>query len=546
MPFLQQHVRSAEALAARLEKSGSLLFGVLSILYWAVTYVLTERKLMWNDELYTYYIARLPTMTDVWAALMTGGEQLPPFFYVITRLSLALFGVNNFSLRLPEILGFWVMSLCLFVFVARRASKFYALLAAIVPLVSVAYFHAFDARPYGLVLGFGALALLCWQSATLNRRRLLSLICLALSLAAALCVHYYGIFIIFPLAVGEATRTLTRRRLDAPVWAAFGLAVTPLVWHLPLLKQAKAYSGAFWAPPQWINIPDFYSFLLAPMILPLMAVIIVAGIYTAVFPDDGRAPKRAAPFSPLAHEIAAAAGFVVLPFIFVISAKLVTGAFTSRYALPAVIGFGVLVAFAAAKIFHNRALLGLALVSCFGGWFLLAQAREMIDPTGASMGPFPRDSLQGAVELLQSEREQTLPIVAAEAHTLVLFSHYAPPEIASRMVYLADPALALKRLGHNSVERGMIDLIKPWFGMDVADYESFVAEHPRFLVYGNFGTLSFLSWLLPELQANNMRIEFRGRNGENLFFLVSRAELPANSVSLRRYQRPSDRIRAYD
>ncbi|MDQ3753205.1 MAG: glycosyltransferase family 39 protein [Acidobacteriota bacterium] len=496
----------------------------MSILYWAVTYVLTTRKLMWNDELYTYYIARLPTMADVWAALMAGGEQTPPFFYVITRLSFALFGVNNFSLRLPEILGFWVMSLCLFIFVARRASTFYALLAAIFPLVSGAYFHAFDARPYGLVLGFGTLALLCWQSATLNRWRLLSLICLALSLAAAISIHYYGILIIFPLATGEAVRTLTRRRLDMPVWAAFGLAVTPLMWHLPLIKQARAYSGVFWSPPAWVNIPDFYSGLLAPMVLPLAAVLILAGIYTIVFPDDERAQKQAAPSSSPVHEIAAACGFIVIPVICVILAKLATGAFANRYALPAVIGFGVLVALIAAKIFNNRAVMGLALVICFGGWFLLTQAREIRDPTGNSLGPFTSAALQSGVELFQSEREQALPIVAAEPHTLVHFSHYAPPEIASRMVYLADPSIALKRLGHNSVERGMVDLIKPWFGMNVTDYKTFVAEHPRFLVYGNFGGLGFLNWILPELQAENMRVEFRGRSGENLFFLVSRDE----------------------
>jgi len=531
MRFLQQHVRSAEALAARLEKSGFLLFGALSILYWVVTYVLTRRKLMWNDELYTYYIARLPTMADVWAALMAGGEQTPPFFYVITRLSFALFGVNNLSLRLPEILGFWVMSLCLFVFVARRASTFYAMLAAIFPLVSGAYFYAFDARPYGLVLGFGALALLCWQSATLNRWRLLSLICLALSLAAALSVHYYGIFIIFPLVAGEAARTLTRRRWDLPVWAAFGLAMTPLLWHLPLIKQAQAYTSTFWAPPAWVHIPEFYANLLAPMVLPLTAVLILAGIYLTVFPNDESAAKQAAPPPPPVHEIAAACGFIVIPIICVILAKLATGAFANRYALPAVIGFGILVALIAAKIFNNRAVMGLALVICFGGWFLLTQAREIRDPTSNSMGPFTNEALHSGIKLFQSEREQTLPIVAAEPHTLVNFSHYAPPEIASRMVYLADPAIALKRLGHNSVERGMVDLIKPWFGMNVTDYKSFVAEHPRFLVYGNFGNLSFLNWVLPELQANNLRVEFRGRSGENLFFLVSRAEGAAASAS---------------
>jgi len=533
MHLLQQGVHSAEAFAAKLEKRGFLLFGALSILYWVSTYLLTIRKLMWNDELYTYYIARLPRMADVWAALMAGGEQTPPFFYVITRASFALFGVNNLALRLPEMLGFWVMSLCLFIFVARRASKFCALLAAIFPLVSGGYFHAYDARPYGLVLGFGTLALLCWQSATLNRFRQLSIVCLALSLAAALSTHYYGIFIIFPLALGETVRTLMRRRLDVPIWAAFGLAMTPLVWHLPLIKQAQAYSGAFWAPPAWVDIPGFYSYLIQPMVPALTVILILAGIYIMVFSDDARAQDQAAPFSPPVHEIAAAFGFIAIPIICVILAKLATGAFTNRYALPAVIGFSVLVAFIAAKIWNDHALMAMALAVCLGGWFLLTTAREIRDPSSNSLSSFTEVALQNSIKLLQSERERSLPLVAADAHTFTILSHYAPPEITSRIVYLADPEIALKRLRHNSVERGMIDLIKPWFHMNVTDYKSFIAEHPRFLVYGNFGALGFVNWILPELQANNMRVEFRGRNGDNLFFLVSRNEQSANVDSNR-------------
>ncbi len=532
MRFLQQHVRSAEALAARLEKRGFLLFGAFSIVYWIITYVLAVRKLMWNDELYTYYIARLPTMADVWAALMAGGEQNPPFFYVLTRASFAVFGVNNFALRLPEMFGFWLMSACLFFFVARRTSSFYALAAAIFPLVTDAYYYAHEARPYGLVLGFGALALLCWQSTTVNRFRPLSTVCLGLSLAAALSSHYYGILIIFPLAAGEMVRTLTRRRVDAPVWAAFGLAVTPLVWHLPLISQAKAYSGAFWAPPRWIYIPDFYSHLLTPAVLPLAAMLFLVAIHAMLIDDNARAPNQASPFSPPVHEIAAACGFILIPFVCVILAKVATGAFTDRYAMPAVIGFGVLVAFIAAKIFDNRALMAMALVFCFGGWFLLIEVRGLIDPASKYMNPTAVSaSLQNSFKLLRAESEQNLLIVIADPHTLVVFSHYAPPEITSRMIYLADPAIALKSLGSNSVERGMVDLVKPWFGMNVTEYKSFIAAHPRFLLYGNFGGLSFLNWILPDLQANDMRVEFRGRNGDNLLFLISRDEQAGNSNS---------------
>ena len=204
---------------------------------------------MWNDELYTYYMARLPSMSDVWAALMSGGEQTPPFFYFTTRVSFHLFGVNNLSVRLPEILGFWAMLASLYVFVARRASSLAALCAAAFPLVTIAYLYAFEARAYGLLLGFGALALVSWQSVTLNRRRPLSLVCLAASVTAAVSTQYYGVLVLLPLALGEAVLSLKRRRLDVAVWAALAVAIVPLALHLPLIRAGAAYSSAFWSQP---------------------------------------------------------------------------------------------------------------------------------------------------------------------------------------------------------------------------------------------------------------------------------------------------------
>jgi hypothetical protein len=42
------------------------------------------------------------------------------------------------------------------------------------PLITNAYPYAYEARPYGLLLGFCGLSLLCWQSAAEGQSRLLS------------------------------------------------------------------------------------------------------------------------------------------------------------------------------------------------------------------------------------------------------------------------------------------------------------------------------------------------------------------------------------
>jgi hypothetical protein len=415
------------------------------------------------------------------------------------------------------------MTVCLYVFARRRMSAMSALCAAAFPLVTAAFPYAYEARPYGLVLGFAALALLSWQSATstAGRARVLALVCLAASLAAAVSSHYYGVFVLVPLALGEAVRTVTRRRLDIVVWAALAISVVPLAWHLPLIKAGTAYSGAFWSPPAWVSLPDFYQDLLSPALIPVAAILTLAAIHHAVF-GQGPAPsddneRRTLPL----HELAAIAGFGLIPLASVVIAKLVTGAFVNRYALAAVIGVSVLAGLATELAFRRRAALRVLVAACLAGWFVLSQARELREPTLVSL-PVSPVSVMRPTEWVAAVRDRDLPVVVADPHTFIVLSHYGAPGMTSRLVYLADPDRALKVLGHNSIERGMLDLLQPWFHLNVVRFEPFVAEHTRFLVLGNFVSKSFMNWLLPELHALGWHTELLNQSGDDMLLLASR------------------------
>ena len=80
--------------AVRDEQSiaiSSMLF-IYVVLLLAGTLVIAARRPLWSDELYTYYIATLPSFSSVWRALLTGHEQIPLGFYAIERLSLGCWG----------------------------------------------------------------------------------------------------------------------------------------------------------------------------------------------------------------------------------------------------------------------------------------------------------------------------------------------------------------------------------------------------------------------------------------------------------------------
>ena len=516
--------------AWRVERIGAPLAVVASVIYWAVTLLLARRKLMWNDELYTYYIAILPSMRDVWGALLAKGDQTPPFFYIVTRLALRLFGISSISIRLPEMVAFWGMSACLFVTVRRRMTPLSALCAALVPCVTFAYRYAFEARSYGLVLGFAAAAYLSWQSLAFHKNRTLWLGCLVLSLAAAASSHYYAMFVLLPLAAGELVRSATRRRFDLAVWIAFALSVVPLAWQLPLIRAGTDYSGAFWSPPQWVKIPDFYVDLLTPALVPFVAILVICGI-VAVLTRDRLAARSRAIALPL-DEVAAAIGFIVIPVIAVIAAKLVTGAFVNRYALPAVIGFSVLAGFGSASALGRNALMRLLVVTSICGWFVLSQARELIQPTEATL-PVSVESIARPATWLEAvpAAYRDLPLVIADPQTFATLSHYGVREIRTRIVYLADPDRALARLGTNSVERGMLDLLKPWFHFNVVPFEPFVATHAEFLVYGDFGRLAFINWIVPELHAQGMQTELLNSAGGYMLLRAYRRDNTSSGVS---------------
>jgi hypothetical protein len=498
-----------ERLADQFErKSGYFLAGA-SILYFAITTIIAFHKPLWNDELYTFYMAKLPSLSDLWAALSTGGEQIPPFFYMLTQTSLMLFGTSELSLRLPEIIGFWAMCLCLYRFISKRAHVLCGFLAMLFPLVTGAYDYASEARPYGLIMGFSGLSLVFWQSATEKVNRLPYLAGLAISLAAAVSCHYYAVFILLPLAFAEAVRCLSLKRIDLPVWTAFALGMSPLLAFLPLIQRAMSYSGTFWAKSGWTSIPEFYVSLLLPAVIPLMTLVVLAAVYpvfSSPLPDEENPTLTS-------YEWVAIFGFMAIPIAVIALTKVGTGAFTDRYAMEAVVGCGLIFALGARRALNNQRAITAALTLCLCVFFVALGAKYF------GMASDKIAAREQTEKLILSVGYPDLPVVTSDSHVFMTLNHYGSPDIVRRLIFLSDPEASLRYLGHNSVEKGMLDLVKPWFGLRVEEYDQFMTTGQRFLVYGNAD--NFMNWLLSELISSGARVELRGRDSGNLVFLVT-------------------------
>lgn len=506
--------------------------GAVSILYLATTGVLAHYKLFWNDELFTVYISRLP-VSDIWRFLETGVEQVPPTFHVLTRIVVGLFGEHHVALRVPSILGVGAMSLCLFAIVSRRTSTPYGVVAMVVPLVTQTYFYAYEARPYGLVLAFSAGSLLCWQSAADGRRRALSLAGLTATLAAALASHYYAILVFLPLAAGEIVRSARRRRLDPAIWLAFCLATTPLLAFLPLIQAGRRHATTFWAPPQWQMMIVFYQNVLGPAAVPLLAIILILAFYAIVrssVPLERTAVTMAAP--PL-HEVIAALGYLAIPAIATVLAKVVTGALTDRYALPAVLGLALIVPWGAYHLLDGRATMGAVMAVLLCGWFVAIVGFQSVIRLREE--PLANEAVYRFLRMAAPGNE---PIVIPSPHTFFKLTYYAPPDLSSRLLYLADRAAALHHLRTDTPEVGIHEF-RRWTALRIEDYRHYLSAHPRFLLYADRGPWA---WLVPALAATNARFHPLALDGPAPLFLVeTQPNTPTNTMRAPRDRHPGAR-----
>jgi hypothetical protein len=490
-----------------LSRKAKLVFASFLAGLIGATVVLAERVPLWNDELFTYYVSDLGGPREIWSELETGVEQTPFSFYLLTHEVMRVLGDAPLAMRLPEVLGFALMAACLFLLVARRSSPLYGFVAVLLTVASTAYDHAYEARAYALVLGFSGAALLCWQVATEGGpRRRLAAVGLWFSLALAVGSHYYAVLLLIPLFAGEAARSLRGRSIDWPVIGAFSGALVPLLVFAPLIQAAQEYSTTFWARPTWIASVRFHLNLLSERWLwVLVAVVLLAGVFAA-----RRAGSAARRLPPPKHELVALATVALLPAFGVLVGQTITGAFTGRYTLAAVIGVAALVALAASWVDREVPLAGISLLVLFA---LVAGVRYVDRHSAATR---EADVQAQAIELLERYDDGSLPLAVANPHEFFVLSHRVAQDGGPRLVYLASARLSLAYLGTDAIDLGVVGM-KRIAPLHVEPFRSFVAETPRFLLYGSRGTWT---WVSDALRSDGAHLRVVARNaidGEALF-----------------------------
>ena len=493
---------SLEADAGRmsesLDKGRYFVLLVLTLVYAAGAMLHARGKPFWYDEVFTVMAAAPHNVADSWRAAGKL-DAAPPLTHLLTHFAVNWFGQNEITARLPEMAGFWIFCLSLFWFVRHRLGIFYALAALLIPFSTEAYDYAFEARPYGLELGFCGLMLLCWQRACGARGLHYAAACLgiALSLAGALMCQYYAVLLYLPLAGAEAFRAWKTRRIDWGIWAAMVIGAAPLVWRLTnILSAVHGFSNTSWSDTSgggavWsvrpFEVLDFWN----DGLQSAMCILVLALAAMTLWAWKSRADSPAAQSSPALPpwEIIAGLLFLAIPFFAVVFGMLVTHIYSSRYALVGLTGVALLAPLVVARMSRGRALVAFMLVA-------LASFRLIIVTTTFA----PPVNLQAEEFVLVDALKQG-QVVVADGQLFMQMWLYLPEPLKSNLVFLVDREASVKYQTFNTaaIDAAMTS-VRESYPIHALDYKKFATPGKEFRLLQN--PLK-PGWMLAKIAADN-------------------------------------------
>ena len=512
----------AETLAARvadaLDRLHWLILVLLVAAWLAATVSAARLKPFWYDELFTILLARLPSTRAVWAALGDGIDLSAPLNTLVTHGVYAVVGAGHVSARLPPLAGTVLMLAVLFAFVRRRAGA--AMGAAAVVLVSftAAYRYSYEARGYGLMLGFFMLALFCWAEAASGRRRVLYVPLMAVAVAGSYWSHYFGVFALVPIGVGELVRAARRRRPDAAVWLAAIASLLAIVPLLGFLHAAEAESARFWSRAAFSNVGVTYGFVLHELFNRrlLLAALAAVAVYALDLMTRAQVMRPQVQYRGLpAHEYAAIGTCLLLPVIEIAAAVATSGVFVPRYALPLVIGAALAISLGMSLLVGGTrpaaAVFALVLVTGFG--------TDVYASLRLSSMAFVSPIDQRPV--LTSALHEPKPVVVTGGLMFLQLWYYTEPTARVRLVYLSDPREAYKYTGADTIDRGLIALARR-APINVEAYDRFTSKYPEFHVY-----TAGAGWLLTRLTDDKVPVDEVAREPGGKLLLVRTARTAA-------------------
>ena len=459
---------------------------------------------LWHDELFTYYIAQAPSIGSLLHLTRTI-DLNPPLSYLITRLIFHLLGAGTLQTRLPEMLGYSLAFIGLFVFVRRRAGNSYGVLAAAILLASKATEPAIDGRPYGLMFGFGALALVAWQSSTIaqteSRSTLRCDLLLALAATALLLTHVFGLFLWAALFAAEVVQALEARRLVALRILALTLPLAATWTWVPIfrLHAQGSFPPAFQAHVS--QILPYYSERLSRELISIICTIVLLAILA------GRQYLRpAARFAFTRAELTAAIVIAGAPIVLIVRLASEHAAFFYRYGDVALLGFAILITALLFRLGANRSTPAVLAAVVF----LMVSSRWQHAVTFAAQGHIFHHTEPPLIPYQpEALAVRDAPIVVNSGIVYIEMNNHEPASILVRTYYLTDGPSALHYTNANIFEGIPKEIAAFHLAGRSELYAAFIREHPHFYLLAADHDFPE-DWLLRKLHDDGAHLHLAG------------------------------------
>jgi hypothetical protein len=467
-----------------------LILAAVIAAYLLVTALQAERQL-WHDELYTYYIAKAPSISRLFQEIKL--DLNPPLIYLADRVSLRVLGDNSYAARFPTILAFLFGSFCFYAFVSRRLRPVYGLLAMLVFWSTPFEYYATEARPYGLIIGFFGLAMLAWQRAVEPNRSVASIWALAFAVAGMAFSHFFAVIYVVPFCLAELWRWYRSRKFDLAMWASLVLPSLFLVIYKPVVAplvtryEKSHFSASAQASP--LKIAGFFYRMLEPESLFLLIALCAGLVVVWRLPSRSGENEKTGRLSSL--EWILIDGLLLIPVLVNLAVMRSHGVAFPRYSGPALFGVAFLFALLLGKA-TNFSRIAAAASCCV----LFAYSMGASTPAVVKSLLARKDAAPKPPSPIVKVRPD-LPLVANSGLTFIELDKYADPSTVARLHYLTNFNYAVQ-YAQSTIFEGM-PYLKHYFPIRAAvePYDQFVTEHPTFLV---LGTITYHEdWLLRRL-----------------------------------------------
>jgi hypothetical protein len=434
-------------------------------------------------------MSRLPSASEIWKALDHAADSNPPVYYLVNRLARQLVPDDHLGYRLPSILGLLGIVYCIYIILSRRVSRLSALVGATFVLCTPLAEYAYEARPYALMIGCVSCAILAWQRIEDSS---LYAIFVAISLAAAVSLHYYAVFVWPAFLVAEASVWIFHRRFRVSAWASIAAGALPLLFFSKLLLRMRQYYGHnFWSHVSfrqivfmhnWLfNMSGYWGWSFAVGITAIILYYSVVKAATPGLPGNQKVEEEAFPI----EERALILMLLWLPAIAIAASKIGHGGMTERYMMPTILGGALAFGYLTSKLPRTVGVLLLFLLSTSYALSSVGVVKNALNGSLLESRVAATHELQAIVA---ENNKSGLPVVMSNEVRYLPMVYYTPAASKLQLYAVTDPSAAVE-FADNKSDSADLELLvlRQYFPLQVEDYGGFVSKHREFLVVSGTG-----------------------------------------------------------